>query len=249
MSFKRLTVNMDLRHPPPISEQEIENSLMRKTLKMMPTHFFTIPPNVYQIEVIACGGGAAGECANLQEKIAGQGGAAGFVQRTCLRVHPNQRFEVRVGLGGRYHSQHEPLTWLQVEQQVYEKREPQDTILFDCDTCSTVLLAQGGKGFCGGRGLPKQQCGESGIAAFPNGGNSFCDAYGKWVGYGGGGGGGRNGGVGGGVYSNKRSSKPSDAEDHSGCGGGGCALVLSETSKNFLPGSGAAGFVQILFER
>lgn len=245
MSVQQMQMIFDHAHKGVVSE----DCLMQKALGLQSTHVFTVPANVYTIFVIACGGGAAGMCADLDNRKAGQGGAAGFVERVSLSVRPYQRFEIYVGLGGRYYSPHEPLTGLQIEQKVFEQKEAEDTILFDCENNCIVLRARAGKGFTGGRALEKEQHAESGMASFQNGGNGFCDANGKWIGYGGGGGGGRCGGVGGCVYSNKKSSKPADAEENSGCGGGGCALVLAGNSKHFLPGAGAAGYVHIRYER
>ncbi len=246
MSFQRMLMIFDFCHKNAISA---ESSQMEKELGLRPTHFFIVPANIYLIYVVACGGGAAGFCADLQKKIAGQGGAAGLVQKTTLDVHPGQRFEIFIGNGGKYHSAHEPLSGLQIEQSVFEFRQPQDTILFDCEKNSVVVRAGGGKGFSGGRALVKEICSENGMASFQNGGTGFCDANGKWVGYGGGGGGGRHGGSGGCVYSNKKTSKPEDAEEFTGSGGGGSALLLTDGSKHFLPGAGASGYLHIQFDR
>jgi len=241
---RRFSVTFDLRN-----KEQVTNSAMQKSLNLMPTHVFVVPANVYQLSVVACGGGAAGEFPNLDKKSAGQGGAAGFAQRFVMETRPGKRYEMRVGNGGKYNGPQEPLTCLQVEQKVFEIIPPQDTIVYDCENSYIVIGGYAGKGFCGGLGQDRETIAQSGIGSYTNSGTGFRDANKKWIGYGGGGGGGRHGGNGGCVYSNKKSSKAADAEEYTGCGGGGSALVLGESSKHFLPGSGASGYVQIGYER
>lgn len=227
-------------------------SAMWKIRQVEPTHVFVVPNNVYIVQFTACGGGAAGECVNLQAKLAGSGGAAGQVVKRVVQVQPGQRFEIRIGRGGSYRDpgNKQTLTALQLEQKVYEKKEPEDTIIVDCISAQTIVVARGGAGFSGGRSHAQCAAAESGIASLHNAGSGFCNASGRWIGYGGGGGGGRHGGSGGCVFSNCKTTRATDADPHTGCGGGGAALLISDAgAKHFLPGAGADGYVNVLYER
>ena len=249
MSYQRMLSVFDFSYQSKITAQDLDSSLLYKKLGVLPTHIFTVPANVYLLQVTACGGGAAGGCANLQTKVSGCGGAAGFVKTVQFSVIPGQRFEIFVGCGGKYQSTHEPLTTLQIEQKVFEIIDAQDTIVYDCKNDCVAILANGGKGFCGGRGVKNQQFGENGVASLENRGSGCCDPSGKWIGYGGSGGGGRFGGKGGCGYSNRKTTKAENAPENSGCGGGGSALLLNDANKHFLPGSGASGYVHIQYDR
>lgn len=248
MSYRRMVCALDLSCQNTIKPQELESSHLFKSLNIFPTHIFTVPANVYVLYVTASGGGAAGGCANLQKKLSGCGGAAGCIETKRLSVVPGQRLEIFIGAGAKYESNREPLTTLQIEQKVFATIDAQDTIIYDCKNDCVVVQAAGAKGFCGGRSVGNQSFGENGIASLENRGSGCCDSSGKWIGFGGSGGGGRYGGKGGCVYSNKKITKAENAQECSGCGGGGSALLLNDTNKHFLPGSGASGYVQIHYD-
>ena len=238
-----------LPYPHKLDEKDLQASQMIKQHGRAPTHIFVVPPNVFAVEFFASGGGAAGEVADVKNKTAGAGGDAGQTARKRLDVRPGQRFEIFVGRGGFFTTQNEQqmLTALQLEHHVYEKHVPQDTIVVDCLAQQTIIVARGGRGFCGGKSIPKELHAQSGIASLHNAGSGYCNAEGKWIGSGGAGGGGRYGGTGGSIHSNCRSTKAGDADPSTGCGGGGSAIVENDQhAKHHLPGNGADGFVQIL---
>jgi hypothetical protein len=213
-----------------------------------PTHIFIVPPNVFAVEFVASGGGAAGNLADVRNKIGGAGGSAGQTIKKRLAVRPGQRFELFVGCGGYYvtQSEHQMLTSLQLEQAVYERHEAQDTIIIDCQDKNT-FVARGGKGFSGGKSLPRELHAQSGIASLHNAGSGFCNAEGRWIGQGGGGGGGRYGGAGGSVFSNCKMTKAGNADVNTGCGGGGSAVVENDPhAKYHLPGNGADGYCNVI---
>lgn len=249
---KIIKQHFSLQFVPQLPEAKVNDSVLRKKYDSEPTHMFKVPPNVWQVFITACGGGAAGDFPDIGQMLAGAGGAAGLTVGKAVDVEPGQEIEIRIGSGGRIccHGDQQSLSSLQIDQGAYERCDGQPTLVVDCKTQSLCLMAPGGVGFSGGRCRPQSLRSESGMAALQNEGVGFCNAEHKWIGYGGGGGGGKHGGIGGSVYSNGKTTQAGDAAKYSGCGGGGSALLLSNSSnaKHFVPGSGASGYVSILYE-
>ncbi|WP_435276490.1 putative Ig domain-containing protein [Psychrobium sp. nBUS_13] len=75
-----------------------------KTITTIGITQYTVPNNVYKIEVMAIGGGGAGQgvadTKSNSTKLAGGGGGGGASARSMLDVIPGQVFNVGVGAGG-----------------------------------------------------------------------------------------------------------------------------------------------------
>lgn len=217
-------------------------------------HVFIVPNNVFAIRIMAVGGGEAGYYPDFHQQICGRGGHAGRVENKWIQVKPKQELHVEIGRGG--HIEHNKtqikgLTEQQIMHGVYGRIEPEDTVVIDATSGQVLVTAKAAKGFSAGVGKQTAPYNQSGMAALPrNAGDSYKNPSGNWIGYGGCGGGGKLGGRGSNVYSNGKSSVAEDAQPDSGCGGGGCALLLSgKNNRYFVPGKGAAGFVKIFYEQ